>query len=515
MPPAVGRFSREPSPHHSGRGVSESGRQLVGPSAIRRRVPEGPRRIADGSVVRREQRPVRLAEGEGRLVKSGLAEPVESTKDGLARNEVLGMLTATTVLAMVVLMALVAQAWQRRRGLVLGLVPLAALGLWSCQEESQKSLPLLRGSITTLTEADTILLSEGATGTLSEAVSASGEVKGSFGAHAYGSTRFDTSSEGRKFAGTPRDDGVGVDMMGARAYVPELGVFASVDPLRLSAPERLLTAHPSASAYAYANNNPLTQVDREGEFAWVAAAAVLVGVIVTTQYANAPESAEAPTCHKGWGEQLLDMAHNSVMAYGGMRLVGAAPALTRTVAAGDVGTALQTTTTVVKAGATAEIAGPAADKVDPSGTTRKVVETVGGLAMKSAVSPRAPTRVGREVVVGGEAAEARFAEGSFSISNWSGYPAGMPRPPGPVRILTGEEYAAARALANQTNAGIRAANSLAGSGLQIHEIQPVKFGGSPTDTANKILLPAAEHVGPDGVHAQFWTPLLRWAGDGG
>jgi filamentous hemagglutinin len=91
----------------------------------------------------------------------------------------------------------------------------------------------------------------------------------------------------------------------------------------------------------------------------------------------------------------------------------------------------------------------------------------------------------------------------------------MPRPTGPVNVLTGDAYAAARAAANETNAGIRAANGLEGSGLQIHEIQPVKFGGSPTDMANKMLLPEAEHIGPNGVHAQFWTPLLRWVQGGG
>jgi filamentous hemagglutinin len=103
-----------------------------------------------------------------------------------------------------------------------------------------------------------------------------------------------------------------------------------------------------------------------------------------------------------------------------------------------------------------------------------------------------------------------FEEGSFSIIDWTGYPVGMPKPTGPVRVLTGQEYAAARALANETNAAIRAANQLEGSGLHIHEVKPIKFGGSPTDLTNKILIPAAEHTGPRGVHQQFWTPLLRW-----
>ncbi|MCL2137594.1 MAG: hypothetical protein FWH40_08810 [Coriobacteriia bacterium] len=31
-------------------------------------------------------------------------------------------------------------------------------------------------------------------------------------------------------------------------------------------------------------------------------------------------------------------------------------------------------------------------------------------------------------------------------------------------------------------------------GLDIHEVQPVRFGGSPTDPENKILVSRAEHV---------------------
>jgi hypothetical protein len=68
-----------------------------------------------------------------------------------------------------------------------------------------------------------------------------------------------------------------------------------------------------------------------------------------------------------------------------------------------------------------------------------------------------------------EAAPA-FAEGSFQTSNWSGYPAGLARPTGVLRVLTGEEYAVARVLADETNAGIRATYGLEGTGLHIHEI---------------------------------------------
>jgi hypothetical protein len=107
-----------------------------------------------------------------------------------------------------------------------------------------------------------------------------------------------------------------------------------------------------------------------------------------------------------------------------------------------------------------------------------------------------------------------LAEGSFSIIDWRGYPEGMPRPTGPMRVISGEEYKAAREATNAANATIRAGNGLEGSGYDIHEIQPVQFGGSPTDMANKMLLSQPEHTGPFGVHEQFWKPLLRWVRGG-
>jgi hypothetical protein len=84
--------------------------------------------------------------------------------------------------------------------------------------------------------------------------------------------------------------------------------------------------------------------------------------------------------------------------------------------------------------------------------------------------------------------------GEFSIIDWSRYPAGLPQPAGLFRLLSGAEYAQARAAANVTNAAIRQELPLwSNAGLEWHEIQPVKFGGSPTDLANKIPLPSSFH----------------------
>jgi RHS repeat-associated protein len=77
--------------------------------------------------------------------------------------------------------------------------------------------------------------------------------------------------------------------------------------------------------------------------------------------------------------------------------------------------------------------------------------------------------------------------GEFSIIDWTGYPAGLPRPSGPFRILPASEYAEALAAKNAANGAIRRQLPLWSSAeLDWHEIQPVKFGGSPTDLSNKI-----------------------------
>ena len=78
-------------------------------------------------------------------------------------------------------------------------------------------------------------------------------------------------------------------------------------------------------------------------------------------------------------------------------------------------------------------------------------------------------------------------------------PAGVPRPQGPFRIVEGAEYDAARAAANKANAAIRREQGLVGQPVDVHEIQPVKFGGSATDPANKVVLPRD-------IHRQQVTP---------
>jgi hypothetical protein len=86
-----------------------------------------------------------------------------------------------------------------------------------------------------------------------------------------------------------------------------------------------------------------------------------------------------------------------------------------------------------------------------------------------------------------------YREGSFSISDWTGYPDHIPKPTGPFRLLQGEEYQAARKAANRANQRIRRSAPELYRDKEVHEIHTVKFGGSPTDRANKVVLSKEDH----------------------
>jgi len=59
-----------------------------------------------------------------------------------------------------------------------------------------------------------------------------------------------------KFTGKERDAETGFDYFGARYYLSELSIWASVDPLSILSP--------GVSSYAYVNNNPIMLIDEWG-----------------------------------------------------------------------------------------------------------------------------------------------------------------------------------------------------------------------------------------------------------
>ncbi|TIW59858.1 MAG: hypothetical protein E5V48_16125 [Mesorhizobium sp.] len=101
--------------------------------------------------------------------------------------------------------------------------------------------------------------------------------------------------------------------------------------------------------------------------------------------------------------------------------------------------------------------------------------------------------------------------GSFSMSDWADYPiAVVPKPEGPFIRLDGTEHKAARKAADKANRIIRRKRGLVGQPVDVHEVKPVKFGGSPTDASNKVILPREVHqqqVTP------WWNKLLKDIGE--
>lgn len=102
---------------------------------------------------------------------------------------------------------------------------------------------------------------------------------------------------------------------------------------------------------------------------------------------------------------------------------------------------------------------------------------------------------------------ARTAAGEFSVLSWKGYPDGLARPE-TLRWIDDAEYAAARKLANDTNSALRAEWGVP-RGWQIHEVQPVRFGGNPVDIANKIVVQQEFHQQISG-----WWRSLQWGVSG-
>lgn len=83
--------------------------------------------------------------------------------------------------------------------------------------------------------------------------------------------------------------------------------------------------------------------------------------------------------------------------------------------------------------------------------------------------------------------------------NWDGYPDG-PKPNPPFHLLEGKELENNRKLANYTNHKLHM-NNPDFDGMQIHEIKPVKFGGSPTDIQNKLVVTEEDHQ----AYTRFWN----------
>jgi len=158
-------------------------------------------------------------------------------------------------------------------------------------------------------------------------------------------------------------------------------------------------------------------------------------------------------------------------------------------------------------------------KIAKSKNTRKAVKKIVGAAKnsnKSAQAKKALTTVLKKRNIRKKLEKAdstvnkavsffknnkKLKKGYFSIRNWKGYPKG-PKPKGPFRIIKGGKYNKSRNFANRVNARIHRKNPKL-KGKHIHEIHPVKFGGSPVKKKNKIVLTPKKHW----KYNAFWRKL--------
>lgn len=245
--------------------------------------------VRDGKLVRyivhADRRIVRLAEANGAVSKSASLVPTPGTS---ARPPIwlLSLLTGGQFAILLALcIALGARARQAcvltLRGAARSLAPLlAALALVACSGDApQGTGAATHGSVRTLSDADTILVNDQLGSVLAEA-SGSGKPGGRFASYAFGLERYSTTGETRLFAGHTRDRGVGLDLMGARFYAPDLGIWTAADPGLLNSPDRGRGADFGAvNAYAYSNLNPIGAKDPDGEF-WHLVAGAAGGALI-------------------------------------------------------------------------------------------------------------------------------------------------------------------------------------------------------------------------------------------
>ncbi len=191
-------------------------------------------------------------------------------------------------IAAVLAFALAVSVWRRRRPAAYRVLPaLALLAAVACGGDSAANRardwapvrPDDQGSVNEIGSGDVLLFSD-QLGSLLAVTRSTGAVTGRFAAYPYGASRVDTSKQTRKYANGTRDSGVGLDLMGARVYAPDLGIWTIGDPVLVTDPERVATGEfATANPYAYANLNPVAATDENGNF-WNLVAGVAIGAVL-------------------------------------------------------------------------------------------------------------------------------------------------------------------------------------------------------------------------------------------
>ncbi len=273
--------------------------------------------VRDGQLVRYlvhgDRRIARLASATGQT-QAALAADTEGTKAEeppaahAARLRVLSMNAGWFFVSLALIAALGARYRRQLEVALPAVIAALALSVGACGHGGGPPPPpdVPDGTILTLSEDDEILLDD-VVGSVNEQVSGSGKVRGEFAAYPYGLARYDSTSIERKFANTPRDVGVGLDMMGARAYAADIGAWTRPDPLRIEQPEALVgRGLPAANAYLYGDADPVSRSDATGFVA--AAPAAVLGVGATAMITL------GATALVVWGVHEAAEAHSAAAA---------------------------------------------------------------------------------------------------------------------------------------------------------------------------------------------------------
>ena len=187
-----------------------------------------------------------------------------------------------------------------------------------------------------------------------------------------------------RYTGKERDEESGLYYYGARYYACWLGRWTSSDPVFW---EQHSDHEKYTNSYEYVENRPIVAIDPDGRIIFLIVAAIIIGSLITTQYANAPTTPESQLYHKSDPEIALDTLDNAATVYsvatgvsGGAKIIGQQGLLK-----GGATVAEDLAVGYVKT----EVQQEVADTVDPSGTLAKVVNIV-QVGKAAAPKPRSP-----------------------------------------------------------------------------------------------------------------------------
>ena len=181
----------------------------------------------------------------------------------------LAVLAALALAALTLLARQLARPARPRRWAPAAVLLLASLAALNCRHHGEAARPLVPDEHTRYHVADRL-------GSAALVLDHEGRPLARDAAEPYGAARLawrsgDAAGPTYRFTGKEDDPLSGAVAIGARHYLPELGRWASPDPLHLLSPAERLDEPGERNLYRYAANNPIANTDPTGHgwIAWV------------------------------------------------------------------------------------------------------------------------------------------------------------------------------------------------------------------------------------------------------